>query len=133
MVTHFDTPLRRYLAERGNIIIIDINKNLKETLQISAKVLREGKNLVIFPEGARTRDGEMLEFKKAFAILAKEMEVDIVPFGIRGAYEAFPANSKLPKPAQVEIKYFEPISSKDKSYEEIVQETRDTLIKWVGK
>ena len=61
------------------------------------------------------------------------MEVDIVPFGIRGAYEAFPANSKLPKPSQVEIKYFEPISSKDKSYEEIVQETRDTLIKWVGK
>ncbi len=115
------------------LMAIALNKNLGEVLQTMAKVLKEGKNIVIFPEGARTRDGEMLEFKKAFAILAKEMEVDIVPFGIRGAYEAFPANSKLPKPAQVEIKYFEPISSKDKSYEEIVQETRDTLIKWVGK
>lgn len=132
-IKHFNKGYMKFLANHSNVVLVDINKNLGEVLQTMAKVLKEGKNVVIFPEGARTRDGEMLEFKKAFAILAKEMEVDIVPFGIRGAYEAFPANSKLPKPAQVEIKYFEPISSKDKSYEEIVQETRDTLIKWVGK
>ena len=132
-IKHFNKGYLKFLANHSNVVLVDINKNLGEVLQTMAKVLKEGKNIVIFPEGARTRDGEMLEFKKAFAILAKEMEVDIVPFGIRGAYEAFPANSKLPKPAQVEIKYFEPISSKDKSYEEIVQETRDTLIKWVGK
>ena len=132
-IKHFNKGYMKFLANHSNVVLVDINKNLGEVLQTMAKVLKEGKNIVIFPEGARTRDGEMLEFKKAFAILAKEMEVDIVPFGIRGAYEAFPANSKLPKPAQVEIKYFEPISSKDKSYEEIVQETRDTLIKWVGK
>ena len=132
-IKHFNKGYLKFLANHSNVVLVDINKNLGEVLQTMAKVLKEGKNIVIFPEGARTRDGEMLEFKKAFAILAKEMEVDIVPFGIRGAYETFPANSKLPKPAQVEIKYFEPISSKDKSYEEIVQETRDTLIKWVGK
>ena len=132
-IKHFNKGYMKFLANHSNVVLVDINKNLGEVLQTMAKVLKEGKNIVIFPEGARTRNGEMLEFKKAFAILAKEMEVDIVPFGIRGAYEAFPANSKLPKPAQVEIKYFEPISSKDKSYEEIVQETRDTLIKWVGK
>ena len=54
-VVHFDTPLRRYLADRGNVLIVDINKNLKETLQVSAEVLREGKNLVIFPEGAENK------------------------------------------------------------------------------
>ena len=61
------------------------------------------------------------------------MGVDIVPFGIKGAYEAFPTNSKFPKPTKVEIKYFEPISSENKTYEEIVEETRNTLVDWVEK
>lgn len=132
-IKHFNKGYMKFLANHSNVVLVDINKNLGEVLQTMAKVLRDGKNVVIFPEGARTRDGKMLEFKKAFAILAKEVEVDVVPFGIRGAYEAFPSNSKLPKPAQVEIKFFDPISSDGKSYEEIVEETRDTLLKWVGK
>lgn len=132
-IKHFNKGYMKFLANHSNVVLVDINKNLGEVLQTMAKVLKEGKNVVIFPEGARTRDGEMLEFKKSFAILAKELEVDVVPFGIRGAYEAFPSSSKFPKPAQVEIRYFEPISAQDKSYEQIVQETRDTLIKWVDE
>lgn len=132
-IKHFNKGYMKFLANHSNVVLVDINKNLGEVLQTMAKVLKEGKNVVIFPEGARTRDGKMLEFKKSFAILAKELDVDIIPFGIRGAFEAFPSTSKFPKPAQVEIKYFEPISSKDKSYEEIVAETKNTIIKWVGK
>lgn len=132
-IKHFNKGYMKFLAKHSNVVLVDINKNLGEVLQTMAKVLKEGKNVVIFPEGARTRDGKMLEFKKSFAILAKEMGVDIVPFGIKGAYEAFPTNSKFPKPTKVEIKYFEPISSENKTYEEIVEETRNTLVDWVEK
>lgn len=132
-IKHFNKWYMKFLANHSNVVLVDINNNLGEVLQTMAKVLREGKNVVIFPEGARTRDGKMLEFKKSFAILAKELDIDIVPFGIRGAFEAFPSSSKFPRPSHVEIKYFEPISSKNKSYEEIVAETRDAIIKWVGK
>lgn len=132
-IKHFNRGYMKFLARHSNVVLVDINKNLGEVLQTMAKVLKEGKNVVIFPEGARSRDGKMLEFKKSFAILAKEMGVDILPFGIRGAYEAFPSNSKFPKPAQVEIKFFKPISAENKSYEDIVKETRDTLAEWVEK
>lgn len=132
-IKHFNKRYMKFLANHSNVVLMDINKNLGEVLQTMAKVLKDGKNVVIFPEGARTRDGHMLEFKKSFAILAKEIGVDIVPFGIRGAFEAFPSTSKLPKPSQVEIRYFKPISPEGKNYEDIVKETRDTLIEWVEK
>lgn len=133
VAVHFDTPLRRYLADRGNVIIIDINKNLKETLQISAKVLREGKNLVIFPEGARTRDGELQEFKKTFAILSKELNIPVVPFGIRGAYEAMPYGSGFPKPSPIDIRFFDEIDPEELTIDEIVSEAKKEIQDWLAE
>lgn len=132
-VKHFSKGYMKTLGENSNVILVDINKNLGEVLQTLAMVLRSGKSVAIFPEGARTRDGKMLEFKKAFAILAKELNIPIVPFGIKGAFEAFPSNSKFPKSSDVEIKFFERIEPKDMSYEEIVEKTRDCISNWVEK
>lgn len=130
-VVHFDTPLRRYLADRGNVLIVDINKNLKETLQVSAEVLREGKNLVIFPEGARTRDGELQEFKKTFAILSKELNVPVVPFGIKGAYKAMPYGSKFPSMYPIKIKFFDKICPENLTIEEIVEKSKEEIESWL--
>lgn len=130
-VVHFDTPLRRYLADRGNVLIVDINKNLKETLQVSAEVLREGKNLVIFPEGARTRDGELQEFKKTFAILSKELNVPVVPFGIKGAYKAMPYGSKFPSMYPIKIKFFDKIYPENLTIEEIVEKSKEEIESWL--
>lgn len=132
-VKHFSKGYMKTLGENSNVILVDINKNLGEVLQTLAMVLRSGKSVAIFPEGARTRDGKMLEFKKAFAILAKELNIPIVPFGIKGAFEAFPSNSKFPKSSNVEIKFFERIETKDMSYEEIVEKTRDCISNWVER
>ena len=133
VATHFDSPIRRYLANKGNVVIIDINKNLKDTLQISAKILREGKNLVIFPEGARTRDGELQQFKKTFAILSKELNVPVVPFGIKGAYEAMPYGSKFPKSSPITVKFFDTINPENMTVEEIVKTSRETIKNWLDK
>ena len=132
-VVHFDTPLRRYLADRGNVLIVDINKNLKETLQVSAEVLREGKNLVIFPEGARTRDGELQEFKKTFAILSKELNVPVVPFGIKGAYKAMPYGSKFPSMYHIKIKFFDKICPENLTIEEIVEKSKEEIESWLRR
>ena len=132
-VVHFDTPLRRYLADRGNVLIVDINKNLKETLQVSAEVLREGKNLVIFPEGARTRDGELQEFKKTFAILSKELNVPVVPFGIKGAYKAMPYGRKFPSMYPIKIKFFDKIYPENLTIEEIVEKSKEEIESWLTK
>ncbi len=132
-VKHFDSPKMKRIADNTNVLVVDINKNLAETLQTLAHVLNSGKNVVIFPEGVRSREGRMGEFKKSFAILSKELNVPVVPFGIRGAYEAFPTGTKLPKSGRVEIKFFDRILPESLSYEEVVEKTRDKIKEWVEK
>lgn len=126
---HFKSKTMKYLANNGNIILVDVNKNLKNTLQAASKVLKTGKKLIIFPEGARTRDGELQEFKKTFAILAKELNVPIYPFVLKGAYEAFPYNQKFPKKHDLTVEFLERIEPENKTVEEIVEETRNKIEK----
>jgi len=132
-VKHFESSKMKSIADNCNVLVVDINKNLTETLQTLSSVLKSGKNVVIFPEGVRSRDGKMGEFKKSFAILAKELDVPVVPFGIKGAYKAFPTGSKLPKAGKVEIQFFDEIVSKNLSYDEIVEKTQDTIKEWVER
>lgn len=130
---HFEKGLAKFIAENGNVILVDVDKNLKETLQVASQVLREGKNLVIFPEGARTRDGELQAFKKTFAILSRELNIPVVPFGIKGAYEAMPfeATSSLPKPGNVDVKFFAPIGGEKEEVTQTVLDTREVIEKWL--
>ena len=126
---HFKSNTMKYLARNGNIILVDANRNLKNTLQAASKVLKSGKKLLIFPEGARTRDGQLQEFKKTFAILAKELNVPIYPFVLKGAYEAFPYNKKFPKRHDISVQFLEKIDPQNKTVEELVEETKDKIAK----
>lgn len=119
--------IKKYLANNGNIILININSNLKETLKVAAKVLKDGKNLVIFPEGARTRDGELQEFKKTFAILSKELEIPVVPFAIKGAYDLMPYGKKFPTSGEMEVKILDRIEPKNMTIEQILDETQQKI------
>lgn len=132
-IAHFKKSMMKYFAENSNIILIDINKDLSETLQAMATALRKGKNMIIFPEGTRTRDGELQKFRKFYAILAKELEVDIQPFAIKGAYELFPANKKIPKMGKVQIKFFERMSVKNMSVDEIVEKNISEIKDWLKR
>ena len=127
---HFEQPIRRFFADRGNIVLVDINKNLKESLQISAEVLKENKSLVIFPEGARTRDGEIHEFKKFFAILSKELNIPVTVIGIKGFYEAMPFGKSFPKSGNVEIEVLGDIYPNELTVEEIVEKSKSMIKEW---
>ncbi len=117
----------RPVADNGQMILIDSNKNLKRSMLRSTVPLREGKNLVVFPEGARSRDRKLLEFKPFFAILAKELNVPIVPVVLDGSFEALPAGKLFPRPAKIVIRFLEPIYPEAKSYEELTEEVKNVL------
>lgn len=127
---YFENPFMKYIANNGNIILVDINDNLKESLQIAAKVLKANKSLVIFPEGARTRDGKLQNFKKFFAILSKELEIPVTVIGISGAYEAMPYGSKFIKYKKIELEVLGDILPWDKPLEGIVEESEKMILNW---
>jgi len=115
---HLRNRWLRAFANRNNVIIMDINRDLKVSLQKLAKVLHRGKNIMIFPEGTRTQNGAIGEFKKAFAILSRELNVPVVPVAIKGAFEALPKGSFLPRPwKKIHIKFLEPIYPEGHTYE----------------
>ena len=127
---HFDKAGLRFMANHGNIILMDINENLKESLQISAEVLKEGKNLVIFPEGARTRDGKLQDFKKFFGILSKELNIPVTVLGIDGAYESMPFGSIFPRPTKIKLEVLGEVNPSGLSVEEIVNNSKEIIRVW---
>jgi long-chain acyl-CoA synthetase len=92
---YWENALSRRLAKTCNIVAIDPNVNLVKAMQVAAVGLKHGRVLMIFPEGMRSIDGCVGEFKKGAAILAHELGVPIVPVGIRGTFEAWPRGGKF--------------------------------------
>jgi len=117
---HVRKPWVKRFANKNNVIVVDINNDLKLSLQKLASVIKQNNNIIIFPEGTRTNDGELGDFKKTFAILSKELNVPVVPVCIKGAYNALPTGKKMPKPAtRISISFLKPVMPKDKTAEQI--------------
>ena len=124
---HVKHPVVKALAKRNNIIIME-KRNLKNSILKLSEVLKLGKNVVIFPEGSRSYDGEMVPFKKTFAILSKELNVPVVPVCIRGAYDVLPRGSKWIKPKTIEVEYLEPIMPESgDTYDSLSDKVRDSI------
>jgi 1-acyl-sn-glycerol-3-phosphate acyltransferase len=70
----------------------------KEGLQTVIAELGKGRVVLMFPEGQRTRTGELLPLKPGVALLVKRVTCPIVPVGIAGAYQAWPPHRKRPQP-----------------------------------
>jgi long-chain acyl-CoA synthetase len=125
---HIRNPFLKFLANRNNIIIMDLNHNLKESIQKMAEVLKKEKNLIIFPEGTRTRDGKLGDFKKTFAILSRELNVPIVPVSIHGAYEAMPRGRIFPVPfRRIFVEFMKPIYPGNFSYDDLSDKVRENI------
>ncbi len=125
---HFKTKIKQFFANNSNVITMNINRELKSSIQKIGTVLKNGKNMIIFPEGARSRDGQIMPFKKTFAILSKELNVPIVPVAIIGAFESMSVGSFFPKPRKIKLEFLKPINPENfKSYQELVEQVQNAI------
>jgi long-chain acyl-CoA synthetase len=125
---HFRNPFMRFMASRNNIILVDVNKDLKLSIQKLAEVLKKGKNLMIFPEGTRTLTGKLGEFKQTFAILSQELKVPVVPVAIKGSYDILPSGSRFPRLfRKVSVEFLKPVYPENHSYDSLKNIVREHL------
>ena len=125
----FGTKYLKPISDNGQTILIDANENLKQTMQYCAMPIRNENNLVIFPEGARSRDRKLLEFRPFFAMLSKTYNVPVVPVVIDGSFEALRSGTTFPLPKKIKVTYLEPIYPDKLSVKEIVDKTKDAIDK----
>jgi 1-acyl-sn-glycerol-3-phosphate acyltransferase len=67
------------------------------SFKILCQLLNEGKKVTVFPEGVRSKSGELLPLQQGVAMLAMRCQCPIVPTYIKGAYEVYPRFRKFPR------------------------------------
>ncbi len=97
-------------------------------LQRAAQEVRGGKNVVIFPEGTRTRTGELGVFKKGGFMLAQDAGVPIVPVAIEGALQVLPKGTWMPRPGHFNAAFGDPVDPADfPDRETLIEEVRNRV------
>ena len=101
----------------GNIVSLFLNTfpfsrtgGAQAQLHSSSQLLKSGWNLVLFPEGSRSPDGRIQEFKPGVGHLANETGTPVVPMHIRGAHRIMPKGQKLPLPGPVRVRIGKPMA-----------------------
>lgn len=101
----------------GNLVSLFLNTfpfsrtgGAQAQLHSSSVLLKSGWNLVLFPEGSRSPDGRIQEFKPGVGHLANETGTPVVPVHIRGAYQIMPRGQKLPLPGPARVRIGKPMA-----------------------
>lgn len=118
-------PVFGFAMKRAGYISIDRSdrRSAIQSLRRAAGIIRGGVSVMIFPEGTRSRDGNIQDFKKGGFILALDAGVPIVPVIIHGTWPIMQKKSWTIKPGHVVLEIGKPIQTSDYS-----RKTKDVLV-----
>lgn len=97
-------PLVGWLAANSGVIFVTRGEGDRAAQRLATATLQAGHPLALFPEGTRSRDGQLKEGKAGAALLAMRTGVPLLPVGIAGTHRIFPGRSRLPHRSRVTIR-----------------------------
>jgi len=108
-----NVPLMGIVFDVGGFVAVDRSDREKAMASIAdgARSLEAGNSFLIFPEGTRSRTGELLPFKKGGFIMAIQAQVPVVPVAVRGGRDAMRKGSHIVRPVHVSVRVGAPIST----------------------
>jgi len=124
------------MVATGQIKVERTNKNKDDVHKKVEYILENNGMMGIFPEGTRSRTGEMGKAFTGVTKFALKSRVPIVPVGINGTFEVLPPHKKLPKLKKCSIKISEPIYHHDhfdkKQTDDLLRKLTDDLMKLIA-
>ncbi len=126
-VDYFQGPVMSSLARWSKIVTLNPDRGVRSGLRLAAEGLRRGMILCVFPEGERSIDGTVKEFRKGPAILATQLGVRVVPVGIRGAWDVWHRGSNRIRLHPVSVRFGEPLDPAGQSAEAFNDQLREAV------
>ncbi len=108
-----NTLQRAFFENLTNLRAVDRKGGLRASERQAGEILTRGKTMLIFPEGTRSTDGEIHEFKPLLGHLALTYNVDILPLYLGGTREAMPKGGKIPLKRDLHARIGPPITVAD--------------------
>lgn len=106
---YFTGSLSSFFARLARVIPIDPERYLSKAIELSTLLIKKGFSLCIFPEGGRTFDGNIMEFKKGVGLLSIKNNIPVVPTLIEGTYSALPRGAWFPRFSRIRITFGSPL------------------------
>tara|TARA_B100000683_G_scaffold227334_2_gene226708 strand:- start:160 stop:831 length:672 start_codon:yes stop_codon:yes gene_type:complete len=118
-------PFVGWAMQVGGMIFVDRSSPTKavESMSQAAEQVRNGKNIIVYPEGTRSKDGKLRPFKKGAFVTAMQAQVDCVPMAVQGAFDVMGPSVLNIVPGPVTLSFGEPISTAATNY----QDNKDRL------
>ncbi len=116
-------PIFGYCCERmGHLYVERGNSDsARRSMQQAAASIAAGTTVVFFPEGTRSRDGELRSFKTGGFRLALQAQVPVLPVGIHGTREMLPAGEWRPRRGHIRVAIQPPIEMQGRNIESLQQ------------
>ena len=93
-----------------NVFPLPQKSGFRKSFEFAGETMDRGYSVLVFPEGARTKDGEMKPFMEGIGLLAKKLDVPIVPVRIDGLYELKKLQKKFARPGLIKVTIAKPVS-----------------------
>ena len=124
---NFKIPIIGMVLRRINAIPIYRSNREKaiESIQKAESLIQKGFHIAIFPEGTRTIDGKLGQFKKGGFHMAVNTKAPIVPIVVHGLFDIKPKTRWNLYPGKVTMSIYKPIISKNKTANTLLNETLD--------
>lgn len=104
-------PIIGWLATQSGVYFVRRGESDRAAQRFSLEALAAGRPIAIFPEGTRSRNGRMRDFKPGAAYLAMRTGAPVLPVGFAGTHRMFPDGSRMPnRSARVRIRIGEPFT-----------------------
>jgi long-chain acyl-CoA synthetase len=104
----FGNPVFSFLSRLSRVIPIEATQSIFASLALSVSVLKQGNNLVWFPEAERTLNGRLLPFKQGIGLLLEKSDVKAVPVYLDGTRQALAPGKFFPSFVPIRVIFGEP-------------------------
>jgi long-chain acyl-CoA synthetase len=106
---------------------------VRRALNYTGELIKRGYCPLVFPEGARTPDGNMQPFRPGIGMMAIRLGIPVVPICIDGLFEIYSLHDSWPKRGPVRVSFGEPHRFTSETYEEVAQELQRAVKKLMMK